>query len=51
VVHDLTDHIVHDFVIGIQKIVAAHAGLAWDSGGDDNDVGVRGVSVVVRAKD
>src|SRR6266852_6641548 len=51
VVHDLADHIVHDFVIGIQKVIAAHSGLARNSGGDDDDVGIGGVGVVVRAND
>src|SRR5258708_22674708 len=51
VVHDLADYVVHDFVVSIQKIVAAHAGLARNSSGDDDDVGVGGVGVVVRADD
>src|SRR5207302_2718150 len=33
VMHDLADHVIHDFVVGMQKIIAAHAGLAWNSGG------------------
>src|SRR5258706_8485007 len=48
VVHDLADYVVHDFVVGIQKVIAAHAGLARNSGGDDDDVGVGDVGVVVR---
>src|SRR5205807_10064124 len=51
VMHDLADHVIHDFVVGMQKIIAAHAGLAWNSGGDDDDVGLGGVGVVVRAND
>ncbi len=47
--HDLADYVVHNFVVGIQKVIAAHAGLARNSGGDDDDVGVGGVGVVVRA--
>ena len=49
--HDLADYVVHDLVVGIQKVIAAHAGLAWNSGGDDDDVGVGRVGVVVRADD
>src|SRR5258708_7823226 len=51
VVHDLADYVVHDFVVGIQKIIAAHAGLARDSRGDDDDVGVGGVGVIIRTDD
>ncbi len=50
VVHDLADHVVHDLVVGVEQIVAAHAGLAGNSGGDDDDVGVGGVGVVVGAE-
>src|ERR1700733_1964885 len=46
-----TDHGFHDVVIRIEQVVAAHAGLARDSGGDDHDVGVGGVFVVVGAGD
>src|SRR5229473_7715478 len=49
VVHDLADYVVHNFVVGIQKVVAAHAGLARNSGGDDDNVGASGVGVVVCA--
>ena len=49
--NDLADHVVHNFVVGIQKIIAAHARLARDSSGDDDDVGVGGVSVIVSAED
>ena len=38
-------------MVGVQQVIAAHAGLAWNSGGDDNDVGVGGIGVVVRAED
>ena len=47
---DLADYIVHDFVVGIQKIVAAHAGLARNPGGDDDNGRFRGVGVVVGAE-
>ncbi len=49
VLHDLADHIAHDLVVGVEQVVAAHAGLARDAGGDDDDVGVGGVGVVVGA--
>ena len=42
---------LHDFVVGVEQVVAAHAGLARNSGGDDDDVGVGGVGVVVGAED
>jgi hypothetical protein len=51
VVHDFADYVVHDFVIGIEQVVAAHAGLAGNSGGYDDNVGVGGVGVVVCAED
>ena len=40
-----------DFVVGEQKVVAAHAGLAREAGGDDDDVGIGGGRVVVGAGD
>ena len=45
------DHILHDLVVGVQQIVAAHAGFAGDAGGDDDDVGVGRVLIVVGASD
>src|SRR5208337_4019441 len=50
VMHDLADYVAHDFVVGVQQVVAAHAGLARNSGGDDDDVGVGGVGIVVGAE-
>src|SRR5208337_5153571 len=47
VMDDLADDVAHDFEVGIQQIVAAHAGLAWNSGGNDDDVGVGGIGIVV----
>src|ERR1700733_2044007 len=34
---NFADHVAHDFVVGVEEVVAAHAGLAWDSRGDDYD--------------
>src|ERR1700674_5430564 len=51
VVHDLADYVVHDFVVRIQKVIAAHTGLARNSGRDDDDVGVGRVAIVVRTND
>ena len=48
---DLAHHAAHDAEVGVQQVVAAHAGLAWNAGSDDNDVGVGGVGVVVCADD
>jgi hypothetical protein len=38
-------------VIRVEQVVAAHAGLARDAGGDHDDVGIRGVFVIVGAAD
>ena len=43
--------IAHDLVIRVEQVVAAHAGFARDAGRDDDDVGVRGVFVIVGAAD
>ena len=51
ILHHFADDRLHDVVIGVEQVVAAHAGLARDAGGDDDDVGVRGVFVVVGAGD
>ena len=48
--HHLADHIVHDLVVGVQQVIAAHARLARNTGGDDDDVRVCGVGVVVGAE-
>jgi hypothetical protein len=48
---DLVHHVGHDLVVGLQQVVAAHAGLARDARGDDHDVGVCCFGVVVRADD
>src|SRR5580698_10468374 len=51
VLDNFADHAAHYFVVGVEKVVAAHTGLAWNSGGDDYNVGVGGVAVVVGAGD
>src|SRR5208282_5876814 len=38
ILHDLADHVIHDFVIGIEEVVAAHTGLARDSCSDHDNV-------------
>ena len=43
------DHVRHDFEIGVQQVVAAHARLARNAGGDDHDVGVGRGRVIVGA--
>ncbi len=48
---DLADYIIHDFVVGVEQVIAAHARLARNSGGDHDDIGIGGVSVIVRADD
>ncbi len=49
--HNLRDHVRHDLEVGVQQVVAAHARLARNAGGDDDDVRVSGGRVVVRAGD
>jgi hypothetical protein len=46
---DALAHGLHDLEVDAQKVVAAHARLAGDAGGDDADVGTRDVGVGVRA--
>jgi hypothetical protein len=48
--HRLADDVIHDAVVGLEQVIAAHAGLAGDAGGNHDDVGVRRVSIVLRAK-
>ena len=45
------DHILHDVVVGVEQVVAAHARLARNTGRDHDDVRVRGVGVVVGPDD
>ncbi len=47
--NSLRDHFGHDLEVGVEEVIAAHARLAGDAGGDDDDVRVRGVGVVVGA--
>jgi hypothetical protein len=47
----LADHCFHDVVVGVEQVVAAHARLAWNPRSDHDDVGIRGVFVVVGARD
>src|SRR5208337_5562052 len=51
VLHHLADYGLHDAVVRVDKIVAAHSGIAWNAGGDDDDVRNRGVFVIVGAGD
>src|SRR6202167_1976900 len=45
--HHLAHHLRHDLVVGVQQVIAAHPGLAGDAGGNDHDVGVYRVRVVI----
>jgi hypothetical protein len=47
--YDLAHHIFHDVVVGIEQVVAAHARLARDAGGNHHDVGICRIGIVVRA--
>ena len=49
--HHLADYVAHDFEVGVQKVIAAHSRLAWNSRGDDDNVGLGCVGVVVGAED
>jgi len=49
VLHRLLGSGFHNLVIGQQQIVAAHAGLAREAGGDDHNIGTAGGRVIVRA--
>uniref|UniRef100_E6QN76 Uncharacterized protein n=1 Tax=mine drainage metagenome TaxID=410659 RepID=E6QN76_9ZZZZ len=48
---DFRDHVGHDLVVGVEQVVAAHSGLAGQASGDNNDVGVGGLGIVVGAGD
>ncbi len=48
---DLLGDLLHDAGVGVEQVVARHARLAGDAGGDDDDVGVGGLIVAVRADD
>ncbi len=47
---DLEGDLLHDVGIGTDQVVPAHAGLARDTGGDDDELAARGRRVVVRAR-
>src|SRR5439155_1759746 len=51
ILNHFADDRLHDVVVRVEQIVAAHAGLAGDAGRDDDDVGVGGIFIVVRATD
>jgi len=38
--HHFTDYRLHDAVIVLSKSSAAHAGLAQDAAGEDDDIGI-----------
>ena len=42
-------HLLHDFEVDLDEVVAAHAGLAGDTGGDDHHIGVFDIGVFVGA--
>src|SRR5574338_339859 len=44
-------HLLHDVQVRAQQVVARHAGLARETGGDDDEVRARDVLVAVRARD
>ena len=46
VLDDLFDDSFDDVVVGFEEIVAAHAGLARKTGGDDDDIAVGGAGII-----
>jgi hypothetical protein len=48
---DRCTHRGDDLGVGPDQIVAAHPGLARNTGGDDDDIGAGDVGVVVRPRD
>ncbi len=49
--NDFAHHIFHDLVVGVEQVVAAHAGFAGNAGGNDDNIGIGCVGVVVGAED
>jgi hypothetical protein len=47
----LVRHVGHDLQVGVEQVLARHARLARDAGGDDDDVGAGQVVVVRGAGD
>ena len=43
------DHILHDLVVGVEQVVAAHPRLAREAGSDHHNVGVCSVGVIIGA--
>src|SRR6185437_10036172 len=48
--HNFRYNVLHDLEIGVQQVVTAHARLAGNSGGDDHDVRIRRVRVIIGAE-
>src|SRR5262249_16905644 len=46
----LLRHLLHDVVVDIQQVVAAHARLAWQTACDDDDVGVGAFGIITCPK-
>src|SRR5690606_20499631 len=42
-------HLSDDFGVGVDQIIAAHAGLAGDAGGDDHHIGALDIGVIIGA--
>ncbi len=51
ILYHLADNRLHDVVIRVEQVVAAHAGLARDAGRDDDNIRIGSVFVVVGAAD
>ena len=49
VLHHLAHNVAHDLEVSVEQIVAAHARLAGNARGDDDDIGVSRRRVVVGA--
>ena len=48
--NDFANDVLHDLVVGVEQVIATHAGLARDAGGDDDDVGIGGGVVIIGAQ-
>jgi hypothetical protein len=49
VVADTFTHGFHDFEVDAQKVIAAHARLAWHTGGHDANIRTRDIGVILSA--
>ena len=46
--HGFAYHVLHDLVVSIEQVVTAHPWLAGNARCNNNDVGVRGIGIILR---